>query len=415
MIERKKIAIIGGGASGIISGYLLSENHEITLYEKEAILGGNVRTLNKNVLATSLPKNLNIENGVLGFSQNYYPKFHQLLQHLETPLLSYKPSISLFQNNQFYPAKTIAYFNKESISALLFQPDFRAELRQLVRSKKEFTTALNLLNPIGKSFSDYANLNGQYKDYLQALFMLSFSTPFEKVQNLPQSLSNPYLNSLPNSTWSFVKGGVYTYMETLIQKSKMKVICNAQNLKISRTENNCKIKIFGLEHQYDIVIIATTPGSIKEILTNMTNAESTVFNHMHDQNFKTIAHSDLSFYGKYKNVQKTPMDLFLNHPQKIGGYNSYQNNGYQLNTKTPYSFAYNLDEVIAKDSIIHQANHNVPLYGKNHDTKIKEIKALNGQNRTFYVGAYLENGLHEGAVASAMEVALKLGGKNIYY
>ncbi|WP_432812848.1 hypothetical protein [Pantanalinema sp. GBBB05] len=34
-----------------------------------------------------------------------------------------------------------------------------------------------------------------------------------------------------------------------------------------------------------------------------------------------------------------------------------------------------------------------------------EIIATNGHNQTYYVGSYLGDGLHEGAVTSAMQVA----------
>ena len=36
---KKNIAIIGGGASGIISGYLLNLKYNVTVYEKEKNLG----------------------------------------------------------------------------------------------------------------------------------------------------------------------------------------------------------------------------------------------------------------------------------------------------------------------------------------------------------------------------------------
>ena len=410
MTERLKIAIIGGGASGLISGYLLNEKHDITLYEKDSILGGNVRTLNKNVLDTNLPKNIAIENGVLGFSQNYYPKFHKLLHHLGTPYHSYKPSISLFANEQFYPAKNTSYLNIKSFSELISNSNFRKELQHLVESQKEFKKKLNESNPYNQNFSDYSTLKGLYKNYLQTLFMLSFSTPLEKVHQLPQTLLNPYLKSLPNSTWSFVKGGVYSYLETLLSKSNMRLICNAKNLQISRSANNIKIKYRGEEHLYDSVIIATTPGSVKKLLTDMTTIENDIFSDMNDQTFKTIAHSDVSFYGRFKKAKKTPMDLFLNYNQIKKGYNTYQNNVYKLPSNVPYSFAYNMDNQILKDTIINETNHTVPLYAKNHDLKIKQIQSINGQNRTFFVGAYLENGLHEGAVASAMQIAQMLGG-----
>ena len=45
-----KIAIIGGGASGMVTAYLLNKKgHNVTVFEKQPILGGHIRTLNKNV------------------------------------------------------------------------------------------------------------------------------------------------------------------------------------------------------------------------------------------------------------------------------------------------------------------------------------------------------------------------------
>ncbi len=410
MIEGKKIAIVGGGASGLISGYLLGKNYDITLYEKEPILGGNVRTLNKNVSGTNLPAHLNIENGVLGFSQRYYPNFHKLLHHLGTSYHSYKPSISLFNAEEFYPARMASYLNYACIKKMLIQPNYRSEIVRLMHAQKDFKKGLPLLDPKGQSFTDYPISPGLYKNYLQSLFMLSFSTPFTQVSHLPQSLLNSYLDTLPNSTWSFINGGVYTYLETIISKANKRVLCNAEGIKISRKLDGVEINLKGEVHKYDAVIIATTPGSIKDLLHDMSDLEIALFSDMNDQIFKTIAHTDLSFYGPNKNVKKTPMDLFFGNNESNIGYNTYQNDVYQLNTNKNYSFAYNLDEAISKGSILNEAKHTVPLYSKNHDSKIKQIETINGHNRTYYTGAYLGNGLHEGAAESAMRVAFKLGG-----
>ena len=40
-----KIAIVGTGISGLGSAYLLNPDHEITLYEKAARVGGHSRTV----------------------------------------------------------------------------------------------------------------------------------------------------------------------------------------------------------------------------------------------------------------------------------------------------------------------------------------------------------------------------------
>jgi glycine/D-amino acid oxidase-like deaminating enzyme len=45
-----KIAVIGGGASGLVSAYLLDkQGHHVSVFERQPMLGGHIRTLNKNV------------------------------------------------------------------------------------------------------------------------------------------------------------------------------------------------------------------------------------------------------------------------------------------------------------------------------------------------------------------------------
>jgi predicted NAD/FAD-binding protein len=410
MMTKKKIAVIGGGASGIITGYLLSENYDITIYEKKSILGGNVRTLNKNVLDTKLPSHLNIENGVLGFSQNYYPNFHKLLEHLEVPYHGYKPSISLFSSQHFYPARSKSFLNLASLYNVITKKKHFLELLKFGHSHKVFNSQIANSTNTNLTFNDFKFSQDLYKNYMQALFMLSFSTPFSLVSQLPQSILNPYFLSLPNSKWSFIKNGVFTYIETILRKSKMQVICNAKNIKLTRNTKGISLKINKEERLYDAIVIATTPGSVKKILMDMSNLENKIFNDWDDQNFKTIAHTDLSFYKDYKNVEKTPMDLFYKFRNSTIGYNTYQNTVYKLQTKDHYSFAYNLDKNISKKSILHNANHKVPRYCSNYDSKIKLLHKINGHKNTYYAGAYIYNGLHEGAVESALNISSKLGG-----
>lgn len=410
MSTRKKIAIIGGGASGIISGYLLHTTHDITIYEKQAILGGNVRTLNKNVTQTPLSKQLNIENGVLGFSQRYYPNFHKLLHHLKVPYRSYKPSISLFADQHFYPARLSSYGNSQSIQDLFANKGYRANLLKLPKSQKDFVQHIKQSTVEGQAFDAYPFSQELYKNYMKSLFMLSFSTPFNLVSQLPQTLLNDYFLSLPNSTWSFIEGGVYSYLDTILRNTNMNIVCGVPSIKITRQKENVQLNIAGALHTYDAVIIATTPGGVKDILVDMNDAEKTVFNDWEDQTFTTVAHKDVNFYQQFKQARKTPMDLFYAFQEGTIGYNTYQNTVYNLNTKVPLSFAYNLEDIINKAAILHKADHTVPKYNRDHDAKIKLLKTINGKNNTYFAGAYLDNGLHEGAVVSAMNLSDTLDG-----
>ena len=101
----------------------------------------------------------------------------------------------------------------------------------------------------------------------------------------------------------------------------------------------------------------------------------------------------------------------MEHPSRESfGYNTYMNDFYGLDPKRPYAFAYNLDHLIQESQILHTASHIVPTYTVPATRTLNAIRAINGDNHTYFAGAYLGNGLHEGAVSSAHHLSRKLGG-----
>ena len=59
-----KIAVIVGGAAGLVTACLLDAAHEVHVFERHPILGGNVRTLGGNVACDRLEDGVVTENGV---------------------------------------------------------------------------------------------------------------------------------------------------------------------------------------------------------------------------------------------------------------------------------------------------------------------------------------------------------------
>ena len=149
---------------------------------------------------------------------------------------------------------------------------------------------------------------------------------------------------------------------------------------------------------------------MKDLIGDPTPEETAVFWKWKDQDFNTSAHTDLSFYGENREVHKTPMDLFDRYQGQEQGYNTYMNDFYDLSPSVPYSFAYGLNDLIDPRKILHAVRHTVPYYTPDHENKISRIGRINGLNHTFFAGAYLDNGLHEGAVNSALAVSRSLGG-----
>ena len=63
--------------------------------------------------------------------------------------------------------------------------------------------------------------------------------------------------------------------------------------------------------------------------------------------------------------------------------------------------------------VLHVQDHRIPLHTVAALASRREILAHNGERHTYFAGAWLGNGLHEGAVWSADQVSRLLGGARI--
>ena len=80
-----RIAIIGGGISGMTAAYLLSEDHEITLFEAGDYAGGHTHTHDVEVEG----KTYAVDTGFIVFNETTYPNFVKLIKQLG---VDYQPS-----------------------------------------------------------------------------------------------------------------------------------------------------------------------------------------------------------------------------------------------------------------------------------------------------------------------------------
>lgn len=407
-----KIAIIGGGASGLITAYFLQHAHEVVVFEKRAVLGGNIQTLNRNANAPNLPTGTYIENGVLGFHKQSYPLMHRLLAHLEVDISESRPTSALYANGEFYPSNPKYLLTPSILAKLAAKKGYFARLNQMRKSYA------HTFRKIGRHDNEeqipldaFLGVDETLNTFVRSLASLAFSTPYPQTPELSSHMAAPYLKATRHPEWTAIKGGVYAYVEALLDRKQFRVETNAGDVKIRRAATGVSVLAKGEEVPFDIAILATTPGQTLNILDDATEQERRIFSNWSDRTFRTIAHTDMSIYKDLGRTQKTPMDLFAEHPSPESfGYNTYMNDFYELPSKTPYAFAYNLEHLIQKNKILHAASHTVPTYTVPATRTLEAIHARNGQNHTYFAGAYLGNGLHEGAATSALTLSKMLGG-----
>ncbi|MBE0603038.1 MAG: FAD-dependent oxidoreductase, partial [Deltaproteobacteria bacterium] len=84
-----KIAVIGGGISGLTAAHLLSGEHDVTLFEATDYLGGHTHTVDVPLGG----KTWAVDTGFIVFNERTYPNFIRLLDRLG---VGSRPSVMSF-------------------------------------------------------------------------------------------------------------------------------------------------------------------------------------------------------------------------------------------------------------------------------------------------------------------------------
>jgi len=408
------IAIIGGGAAGMTTAHLLNKVHNITLFEKNAVLGGNIRTLNKNVRCNTLDPSITLDNGVIEFERDYFPNFHKLMCHLnvqleEVPLTS---EIFLADGRHYKSAGAILYGcrtrREQIIESLRLTPIVYSYLCFLVRMA--FTSQSSFRH---RPVSDFIG-NSISAKWLKMLLMYAYSMPYKMINNFPAEIGLPLLNHSGMFTkWDRIIGGVYTYIEKILLQFSGSIYCDTNIIGITRDSTSVQVKLAnGDKHQFDKIIFATTPDQVLALLEDPSEEEINRFKAWKVNVIETVIHTDTSIYKHFGASYFSEFDVFQNKDSGDCGYNAYLDRlcGINTETDTHFSLAYNLEQHINPKKIIDIQHHCSPTYTVDAIRYRQEVLKTNGQKNTYHAGAYLFEGLHEGAVTSGFVISEQLGG-----
>ena len=71
---RKRVAVVGSGVAGLSTAYLLSREHEVTIFEREAAVGMDAHSLDAHGARMDIPLRV--------FSESYYPNLCRMYNHI---------------------------------------------------------------------------------------------------------------------------------------------------------------------------------------------------------------------------------------------------------------------------------------------------------------------------------------------
>lgn len=411
----KKIAIIGTGISGMGAAYLLRNDFELTIYEKESRLGGHARTLTVDYDS----QKIDVDTGFIVFNYRNYPHLTGMFDLLDVAVEKSDMSLglSLEQASFEWGCKDLnAVFGQRRN---LFSIRFWKMLRDIFRFNKHALAQADSSLTLGELL-DKLNMSEDFKHrFLLPTAGAIWSTSPEQILDFPaQSFTTFFdnhglltINDQPQ--WHTVSGGSHHYVNKIaaeLQDSTIRLSSPVQsverrNNKVYVTDNS------GNSEEYDAAIIATHSDQALNMLSNPTEDESNVLGSMKYQDNKAYLHRDPSFMPKRKSCWASWNylcdDIVDTRAQITVTYwmNLLQN----ISNETSLFVTLNPPHPPREDLIFDEHTFEHPVYDMDMIEAQKHIKDIQGKNRLWFCGAYQRYGFHEDGILSAVNVAKQLG------
>lgn len=411
-----RIAIVGGGASGLAAAWLLDEAHAVTLFEREPVLGGHVRTVGGNVPHPTLPPHVRLDTGVIEFGRDAFPMFHAWMAALGVavrPLDGGTTNLYLADGRALHAPGAIA-----QEPSLLERLRDQAHLIPLLLRLRRFHRRTDALteDQLGRAPIQRFLDDDDFSTWVRSLLMYAYSTPYEEVATLSAALAIPMLRTfLDHNRWSHLPEGVSTYVDRVEAALRGRVVRSARLRGVRRDPTGVDVlHEDGAVERFDAVVLAVPPHRVLALLCDPSEAERTWFGACTGHTIHTVLHSDTGPYDRRGVHYRAEFDLF-ELPSGHHGYNAYLNRLAGLSDGGPvhYGLAFELDEELDPAKVIHRQAHDVAVYSEAALAHRASVQAANGARHTWFAGAWLGDGLHEGAVRSAWEVSQRFGGRTL--
>jgi len=417
VVARKKIAIIGSGISGLLSGYLLSRRHDVSVFEAGNEIGGHTAT--KIVAAPE--GNLAVDTGFIVFNDRTYPNFLKLLAQLK---VAYQPTDMGFSvacqrtgfeysgtsfNGVFAQRKNI--FNKSHWRMLKEIVQFNAACTQLYKD--------NCI-PEDQTLGEYLQLHAYSEKFihLYILPMVSaiWSSPVGTSASMPLTFfvrffhNHGLLTVTQQPQWYTVKGGSHKYLHPLIENYKDTIYTDCPVFTVRRNPDSVAITTarFG-EQLFDEVIFACHSDQALKLLADSTPTEYDILSAIPYQSNQVVLHSDIRLLPKLRRSWASWNYILLNHGEDNVALTYNMNILQKLNSATTFCVTVNAGKVIDPEKIYGEYQYSHPMFTRESVAAQARWAEISGVNHTHFCGAYWRNGFHEDGVVSAIRVAEMLG------
>ena len=412
---RPKIAIIGGGISGLGAAWHLADRCDVTLFEAEPRLGGHARTI-----MAGPNHDIPVDTGFMVFNERNYPHLMQLFAELDIrsrpTTMSFSVSLDggAFEYGLTQPWRLFA----QPTHAL--SPRFWRLLSEILRFNavaSQFARQANC--PPEMSLGKFLNIHAFSQDlrnrYLYPIAGAIWSTSRDDMNLFPAKTlfdffdNHGLLATHGQPQWRTVVGGSQVYVARMAERLAARGVVLRPGTAIEQVGKLPQpwVKPVGHERMmFDHVVLACHADQTLRLLDAPSNDETAILSAIRYRPNHVVLHGDAAQMPRRRAAWSSW--VYRGHSDRAetsGGFTYWMNNLQHLPKKTPIFVTLNPAEPIAKHLIYGETTLYHPQFDSAAIDAQSRLPSIQGQHGLWYCGAWARYGFHEDGLLSAVQVA----------
>lgn len=424
-----KLAIVGSGISGLAVAHTLQGHADITLFEAGDYFGGHTHTVDVTLPTPQGLVTHGVDTGFLVFNERTYPNLINLLAELGVKTapsdMSFSVKVPVARNGN-----TLEWSGTDLNSVFaqrrnLVNPSFWRMLADLMRFNALCTRIAKTQREkeLQQPLSDFLRthkFSAPFRDwYFLPMLGCIWSCPTDQMLQFPVATmirfchNHGLIQLTQRPQWFSVVGGARHYVEKILTGVHDKRLNTPVRL-IERdvhSVHGVRIITDGHAEHFDQVVIATHTDQALSLLRDASGEERSVLSAIRYQANRAVLHTDASVLpanpkiwaawnyeraaSSERESARVCLHYLLNRLQRIPFIQ-------------PVIVSLNPLRDIDPATIVGEYDYAHPVFDLKAIEAQKHVTLLQGQQRTWYVGAWSGYGFHEDGLKSGLQVGRAL-------